>query len=95
MTFDGHLKGGIVVTGKYIFPGMIDVQVHPVNLEDGEASSRFAAYGGTTPCCTLPKPAPARALRQPARDVFEIHFQETLDPYKDHWELCSRGVCFK
>ena len=35
-------------TGKYIFPGIIDVHVHPVYLDDVEASSRVAAYGGTT-----------------------------------------------
>lgn len=36
------------VTGKYVFPGIIDVHVHPVYLDDVEASSRVAAYGGTT-----------------------------------------------
>ncbi len=36
------------VTGKYIFPGIIDVHVHPVYLDDVEACSRVAAYGGTT-----------------------------------------------
>lgn len=34
--------------GKYLFPGIIDVHVHPVYLDDVEASSRIAAYGGTT-----------------------------------------------
>ncbi len=34
--------------GKYIFPGIIDVHVHPVYLDDVEASSEVAAYGGTT-----------------------------------------------
>lgn len=36
------------VTGKYVFPGVIDVHVHPVYLDDVEASSRVAAYGGVT-----------------------------------------------
>ena len=36
------------VTGKYVFPGIIDVHVHPVYLDDVEACSRVAAYGGTT-----------------------------------------------
>ena len=36
------------VAGKYIFPGIIDVHVHPVYLDDVEASSRVAAFGGTT-----------------------------------------------
>lgn len=35
-------------SGKYVFPGIIDVHVHPVYLDDVEASSRVAAYGGTT-----------------------------------------------
>jgi len=38
----------IDVTGKYVFPGIIDAHVHPVYLDDVEASSRVAAYGGTT-----------------------------------------------
>ena len=29
-------------------------------------------------------------LRQQARDVFEIRYQETIDPDEDRWELCSR-----
>jgi len=35
-------------TGKYVFPGIIDVHVHPVYLDDVEACSRIAAHGGTT-----------------------------------------------
>jgi dihydropyrimidinase len=38
----------IDATGKYIFPGIIDVHVHPVYLDDVETSSKVAAYGGTT-----------------------------------------------
>jgi superfamily II DNA or RNA helicase len=29
-------------------------------------------------------------LRQRARDVFEIRYEESIDPDKDRWELCSR-----
>jgi hypothetical protein len=29
-------------------------------------------------------------LRQKSRDVFEMRYQETIDPDKDRWELCSR-----
>jgi dihydropyrimidinase len=36
------------VTGKYVFPGIIDVHVHPVYLDTVEDCSRVAAYGGTT-----------------------------------------------
>ena len=31
-------------------------------------------------------------LRQKARDVFELRYQETIDPDKDRWELCSRAL---
>ncbi|MDY7076493.1 MAG: amidohydrolase family protein [Chloroflexota bacterium] len=42
-------KNGVVdVTGKYVFPGVIDVHVHPVYLDSVEDCSRVAAYGGTT-----------------------------------------------
>ncbi len=36
------------VTGKYVFPGVIDVHVHPVYLDSVGYCSRVAAYGGTT-----------------------------------------------
>ena len=29
-------------------------------------------------------------LRKNARDVFEMRYQETIDPDRDRWELCSR-----
>jgi hypothetical protein len=29
-------------------------------------------------------------LRKQARDVFEMRYQETIDPDKDRWELCAR-----
>jgi dihydropyrimidinase len=35
-------------TGKYLMPGVIDVHVHPVYLDDMEQSSLVAAHGGTT-----------------------------------------------
>ena len=38
----------IDVSGKVVLPGVIDVHVHPVYLDDVEACSRVAAYGGTT-----------------------------------------------
>ncbi|NPV77261.1 MAG: amidohydrolase family protein [Anaerolineae bacterium] len=41
-------KQTIKANGKYILPGIIDVHVHPVYLDDVEHSSRVAAYGGTT-----------------------------------------------
>jgi len=41
-------KEVVDVTGKYVFPGIIDVHVHPVYLDSVEDCSRVAAYGGTT-----------------------------------------------
>ena len=38
----------IDASGKYVFPGIIDVHVHPVYLDDVAHCSRVAAYGGTT-----------------------------------------------
>ena len=35
-------------TGKYVLPGIIDVHIHPVYLDDVQDCSRVAAYGGTT-----------------------------------------------
>jgi len=34
-------------------------------------------------------------LRQKARDIFEMRYQETIDPDKDRWELCSRVLARK
>lgn len=34
-------------------------------------------------------------LRQKSRDVFEMRYQETIDPDKDRWELCSRVLARK
>jgi dihydropyrimidinase len=42
------VREAVDVTGKYVFPGVIDVHVHPVYLDNVEDCSRIAAYGGTT-----------------------------------------------
>jgi dihydropyrimidinase len=41
-------KRVIDAKGKYVFPGIIDVHIHPVYLDDVEDCSRVAAFGGTT-----------------------------------------------
>ncbi len=38
----------INVSGKYILPGVIDIHVHPVYLDNVSDCSEVAAYGGTT-----------------------------------------------
>jgi len=45
---NGNGNGVVDVSGKYVFPGVIDVHVHPVYLDSVEDCSRVAAYGGTT-----------------------------------------------
>ena len=34
-------------------------------------------------------------LRQNARNAFEMHYRETIDPDKNRWELCSRVLARK
>ena len=41
-------KRVIDAKGKFVFPGIVDVHVHPVYVDDVEHSSRVAAYGGVT-----------------------------------------------
>jgi dihydropyrimidinase len=36
------------ITGKYLFPGIIDAHVHPVYVDSVEECARIAAYGGAT-----------------------------------------------
>ncbi len=44
-----HQPGQTIdVSGRLLLPGVIDVHVHPVYLDNIEACSRIAAYGGTT-----------------------------------------------
>ena len=45
-----HAAAGEVidVAGKYVFPGIVDVHIHPVYLDGVGDCSRIAAYGGTT-----------------------------------------------
>ncbi len=38
----------IDIAGKYLLPGIIDVHVHPVYMDDVQDCSTLAAYGGTT-----------------------------------------------
>lgn len=58
-------------TGKYIFPGIIDVHVHPVYLDDVEASSRVAAYGGTTTLLHFAYARPGDSLLQKVEEMLK------------------------
>ena len=57
--------------GKYIFPGIIDVHVHPVYLDDVEASSRVAAYGGTTTLLHFAYARPGDSLLQKVEEMLK------------------------
>jgi dihydropyrimidinase len=46
---DGRDAAEVIdVSGRFVFPGVVDVHVHPVYLDSVEDCSRIAAYGGTT-----------------------------------------------
>lgn len=59
------------VTGKYVFPGIIDVHVHPVYLDTVEDCSRVAAYGGTTTLLHFVYARPGDSLVQKVEEMLE------------------------
>lgn len=58
-------------TGKLVFPGIIDVHVHPVYLDDVEGSSRVAAYGGTTTLLHFAYARKGESLEQKVSEMLE------------------------
>jgi len=58
-------------SGKLILPGIIDVHTHPVYLDDIQATSMTAAFGGTTTCVHYAYARPGMKLLQ------------TLEEYRD------------
>ena len=59
------------VAGKYVFPGVIDVHVHPVYLDTVEGCSRVAAYGGTTTLLHFCYARPGDSLVQKVEEMLE------------------------
>lgn len=59
------------VTGKYIFPGVIDVHVHPVYLDSVEDCSRLAAYGGTTTLLHFAYARPGESLVEQVEQMLQ------------------------
>jgi dihydropyrimidinase len=59
------------VAGKYVFPGVIDVHVHPVYLDTVEGCSRVAAYGGTTTLLHFVYARPGDSLVQKVEEMLE------------------------
>jgi len=66
-----HANQVVDVTGKYVFPGIIDVHVHPVYLDDVEACSRVAAYGGTTTLLHFAYARTGDSLLQKVQEMLE------------------------
>ncbi len=61
----------IDVMGRYVLPGVIDVHVHPVYLDDVEASARCAAYGGTTTVLHFAYARPDESLEEQVTKMLE------------------------
>ncbi len=59
----------INVSNKYIFPGVIDVHVHPVYLDNVQDCSRIAAYGGTTTLLHFAYARPGESLLHEVRSM--------------------------
>lgn len=75
--------------GKYIFPGIIDVHVHPVYLDDVEHSSRVAAYGGTTTLLHFAYARQGDSLLQKVSEMMEDARRRSLLDFGLHggiWE---------
>lgn len=79
----------IDAAGKYIFPGVIDVHVHPVYLDDVEDSSRVAAYGGTTTVLHFAYARKGDSLVQKVSEMLEDGQKRSLLDFSLHggiWE---------
>lgn len=61
----------IDITGRYLLPGIVDVHVHPVYLDDVEASARVAAFGGTTTLLHFAYARTGDSLLQKVREMLE------------------------
>jgi dihydropyrimidinase len=97
-TIQPHLSGEnarriIDATGKIIFPGIIDVHVHPVYLDDVEQSSRVAAYGGTTTLLHFAYARKGDSLLQKVSEMLEDAQKRSLLDFSLHggiWEAAKQ-----
>ncbi len=61
----------IDVSGRYLLPGVIDVHVHPVYVDDIEDCSRIAAYGGTTTLLHFAYARPGESLLEKVNQMLQ------------------------
>lgn len=74
----------IDATGKYIFPGLIDVHVHPIYLDDKYDASVTAAFGGVTTMIHYCYVKPGQALRPTLQSFRDDGLQKSLLDFGIH-----------
>jgi dihydropyrimidinase len=75
------------VTGKLVFPGVVDVHVHPVYLDTVEDCSRVAAYGGTTTLLHFAYARTGDSLLQKVSEMLEDGIAHSLLDFGLHGGL--------
>jgi dihydropyrimidinase len=77
----------IDATGKFIFPGVIDVHIHPVYLDDVQHCSRLAAYGGTTTILHFAYARTGESLLQKVKEMMQDGLDNSLLDFSLHGGL--------
>jgi dihydropyrimidinase len=77
----------IDASGKYVFPGVIDVHVHPVYEDDMGGLSVTAAYGGTTTLIHYAYAKPGMKLIDTIKKLKEEGFQKSRLDFSIHGAL--------
>jgi len=85
-------KQTIKANGKYILPGIIDVHVHPVYLDDVENSSRVAAYGGTTTLLHFVYAKKGESLLEKVNEMLEDASRRSLLDFGLHGGLFDAPI---
>ena len=77
----------IDASGKVILPGVIDVHVHPVYLDNVADCTRVAAYGGTTTLLFYAYARPGDSLREKVEAMLEDGLSNALLDFGLHGGL--------
>lgn len=85
-------KNLIDIKGKYLFPGIIDVHVHPVYLDDVEGSSRVAAYGGVTTLLHFAYAKQKESLLQKTTEMLEDASKRSVLDFSIHGGLFDAPI---